>query len=115
MITTKDNFGIDFGTTCSAMTNNRLDNKNKYDMKHYGDENNKPIPSVVAIDKKTGKVYTGRSAWKKKNELNDSCEVFPSIKTIIDSGRGRYIADKYWTPIDIASEIFKALKHEAKE
>lgn len=113
---TEEFFGIDFGTTCCAMVNNSLNNSTKkYSLIEYGDDNGKPIPSVVAIDKNTGEVYTGRAAWRKKNELTDSCEVFSSIKTVIDSQRGRYIGDKYWTPVDIASEIFKALKKEAQK
>lgn len=108
-------YGIDFGTTCSAMVNNRLDDKKNVEILQYHDGDGHPIPSVVAIDKKTGKVYTGRVAWNMKNELNDSCEVFSSIKTIIDQERSIYIAGKYWTPIDIACEIFKALKDEVKK
>lgn len=112
---TENYYGIDFGTTCSALVNNRLDDKKNVEIVRYHDGNDQPIPSVVAIDKTTGKVYTGRVAWNMKNELNDSCEVFSSIKTIIDQENGIYIADKYWSPIDIASEIFKALKDEVKK
>lgn len=40
----------------------------------YGDEEGRPIPSVVAIDKTTGAVFNGRDAWDKKMELSESCE-----------------------------------------
>ena len=55
-------FGIDFGTTSSAVVGiNRL--KDTAKIVKYGDEEGLPIPSTVAIDKKTGEVFTGRDAW----------------------------------------------------
>ena len=79
-------FGIDFGTTSSATVGYMV-------MDHipeeflYGDDEGRPIPSVVAIDKKTGEVFTGREAWDRKTELSESCEYVSSVKTILDTDR----------------------------
>lgn len=102
-------FGIDFGTTSSATVGYLVLNDNAEEIK-YGDAEGRPIPSVVAIDRNTGEVFTGRDAWDKKMELSTSCEYFSSIKSIIDSERQWEIAGKTWTPVEIAAELFKALK-----
>lgn len=106
-------FGIDFGTTSSATVGYMV-------MDHvpqqflYGDDEGRPIPSVVAIDKKTGQVFTGREAWDKKMELSESCEYIPSIKTILGKETIFTIAGKEWTPVDVAAELFKSLKANVK-
>lgn len=107
-------FGIDFGTTSSATVGYMV-------MDHvpeqflYGDDEGRPIPSVVAIDKTTGEVFTGREAWDKKMELSESCEYISSVKTILDKDTVFTIAGKEWTPVDVAAELFKALKANVKE
>ena len=65
-------FGIDFGTTSSATVGFSVMDE-KPEMILYGDDEGRPIPSVVAINKETGEVYTGRDAWNKKMELAESC------------------------------------------
>ncbi len=107
-------FGIDFGTTNSATVGYIvIDNKPKY--VQYGDEEGRPVPSVVAIDKATGSVFTGRAAWDKKMELSESCEHYSSIKTILDSEDTKLIAGREWTSVDVASEVFKHLKSNVQE
>ena len=76
----------------------------------YGDDEGRPIPSVVAINRETGEVYTGRDAWNKKMELAESCVYIGSVKTILDTDWSQKIAGKNWTTVDIAAEVFKALK-----
>lgn len=107
-------FGIDFGTTSSATVGYMVMDKIS-ERFNYGDDEGFPIPSVVAIDKKTGEVYTGREAWDKKMELSESCEYISSVKTIIDQDKTYYIAGKEWTPVDIAAELFKSLKEKVRE
>ena len=103
-------FGIDFGTTNSA-TVGCMVMEQRPDMVQYGDDEGLPVPSVVAIDENTGKVFTGRKAWEKKMELSQSCEYISSVKTILDdTSWNRTIAGKIWTPVDVACELFKALK-----
>ncbi len=97
-------FGIDFGTTNCACTGYMDELKIL-----CGDDEDRPIPSAVAIDS-SGKIYVGREAWEKKLELSQNCTYFRSIKTVLDSEEEYDICGKLWTPVDIASEIFRHLK-----
>lgn len=106
-------FGIDFGTTNSATVGYVVMDE-KPEMVKYGDEEGRPIPSVVAIDRTTGNVFTGRDAWDKKMELSESCEYIPSVKTILDTEQVKTIAGREWTAVDVASEVFKQLKVNVK-
>ena len=99
-------FGIDFGTTNSATVGYVVMDQKPEAVK-YGDEEGRPIPSVVAIDKTTGAVFTGREAWDKKMELSESCEYISSVKTNLDSEQIKTIAGREWTAVDVASEVFK--------
>lgn len=103
-------FGIDFGTTNSAAFSFTGVDQNSIVPIHYGDDEGRPFPSVVAIDKTTGEVICGREAKDQRNALQETHEYFSSIKSIIDSDKKWIIADKEWTPEDIAAEILKALK-----
>lgn len=105
-------FGIDFGTTNSAVVAIAAVDGNKISELTIGEEK-RPLPSFVAINKKTGEVKTGRDA---KNSIvnSEKYEVFASIKTIIGEDREWKIAGKTWTQIDIAAELFKALKSNAE-
>lgn len=110
----KNYFGIDFGTTNSATVGYSILNQSPKEIK-YGDEEGRPVPSVVAIDKNTGQIYTGRTAWEKRIELSETCEYIPSVKTILDTEWEKEICGRVWTPTDIAAEVFKALKNTVKE
>ena len=107
-------FGIDFGTTNSALVTLKVDERSRIITQKCGDDEERPIPSVVAIDKE-GNVFAGREAWRKKMQLRESCEYFSSIKTILDSEKEYEIAGKIWTPVDIAGEVFKHLKSIVKD
>ena len=109
----KNYFGIDFGTTSSATVGYSLANK-KAECFFYGDSEGRPIPSVIAIDKNNGEIFTGREAWDKKMELSESCEYIPSIKTLIDSDVNKEIAGKLWTPVYMAESLFKTLKESVR-
>lgn len=102
-------FGIDFGTTNSA-TVGYIVMDQMPERIQYGDDEGRPVPSVVAIDKTNGQVYTGRAAWDKKMELSESCEYIASVKSILDSEQIKTIAGREWTAVDVASEVFKHLK-----
>ena len=107
-------FGIDFGTTNSALVTYAINETGQIFIKKCGDDEERPIPSVVAIDNK-GNVFTGREAWNKKMQLRESCEYFSSIKTILDSEKEYKINGKIWTTVDIAGEVFKHLKSIVKD
>lgn len=102
-------FGIDFGTTNSATVGYVVMDQ-KPERVQYGDDEGRPIPSVVAIDKKSGEVFTGRNAWDRKMELSETCEYISSVKTILDSEQKKEIAGKEWSVVDMATEVFRCLK-----
>jgi molecular chaperone DnaK len=115
-------FGIDFGTTNSAVSSMTGASKANCVQINHGDDLGRPFPSIAAIHKKTGEVITGRDAKERRNELSTEYEYFSSIKTIIASKEKYEVGGKTWTPVDIAAEIFKGLKaniekraHECKE
>lgn len=107
-------FGIDFGTTSSATVGYMVMDHTPEEFL-YGDDEGRPLPSVVAIDNTTGAVYTGREAWDKKMELSESCTYISSVKSILDQDQTVLIAGKEWSPIDVAAELFKALKKNVTE
>jgi molecular chaperone DnaK len=102
-------FGIDFGTTNSATVGYAVFKNNKKILR-YGDDELRPIPSVVAIDRQNGTVYTGREAWERRQELSQTCEFIPSVKTLLDQEWSKVIAGKKWTPDLVAAEVFKCLQ-----
>ena len=107
-------YGIDFGTTSSATVGySVLDHIPECFL--YGDEEGRPIPSVVAIDKSTGEVYTGRTAWDKKMQLSESCQYISSVKSMLDSEFSWEINGKIWTPVTVAAELFKTLKQNVAD
>ena len=101
-------FGIDFGTTNSAVHAITAIDKDIDDQFDIGENDKRPLPSFVAIHKKTGTVVTGLDA-KKSIVEEDEYQIFSSIKTIIGEEKEWIIAGKVWTTIDIAAELFKAL------
>ena len=106
-------FGIDFGTTNSAAVSLTGINESNLETLYYGDDEGRPFPSVVAIDKETGAVITGREAKDRRNSLLETHEYISSIKTYLGTDKTWTIAGKIWTPEDIAAEILKALKAKA--
>lgn len=106
-------FGIDFGTTNSAVHAITAIGDSIDDEFDIGESDRRPLPSFVAIHKQTGEIVTGLDA---KSSITDEDEymVFSSIKTIIGEDREWEIAGKTWTPTDVAAELFKALKQKAE-
>ena len=102
-------FGIDFGTTNSATVGYALMG-DTHEKMLYGDSERRPIPSVVAINKNNGTVYTGREAWERRQELSEECIFIPSVKSLLDQDWSKVIAGKTWTPVMVASEVFKCLQ-----
>ena len=102
-------FGIDFGTTNSATVGYAIMGDSSEQIL-YGDDEQRPIPSVVAIDKNTGEVFTGREAWERRLELAQSCEYISSIKSLLGTPWEKVIAGKVWNPEKVAAEVFKCLQ-----
>ena len=106
-------FGIDFGTTNSAVHAITAIGAVIDDEFDIGENDRLPLPSFVAIHKETGEVVTGLNA--KSTIANDNeYQVFSSIKTIIGAEEEWEIAGRIWTPIDIATELFRELKRKAE-
>lgn len=105
-------YGIDFGTTNSAVFSISAIGDTIADEFPIGEDDRRPLPSYVAIHKKTGEVVTGLDA---KNSIleGEEYQVFSSIKTVIGEEKEWTIAGKTWTPVEIAAELFKALKRKA--
>ena len=102
-------FGIDFGTTNSAAFSFTGVNEKAMNPISYGDDEGRPFPSVVAIDKITGEVIAGREAKERRNELAETHHYISSIKTYLGTDKVWKIGDEYWTAEDVASEILAAL------
>lgn len=103
--------GIDFGTTNSAAIS-FIDEGKTIGRYEHGDDLGTPFPSIVGINRKTGDVITGRDAKNRRQELSSDYEFFTSIKSYIDQDTYFDVADKKWTPVDLATEILKGLKAE---
>ncbi len=110
----KYRFGIDFGTTNSATVGYAFMGDN-FEKIFYGDDEQRPIPSVVAINKTTGEVYTGRNAWERRQELSQECEFITSVKSLLNGEWSKEIAGSKWTAIDVAAEVFKGLQENVYE
>ena len=107
-------FGIDFGTTSSAVVSSVIDDGNIRQTK-FGVGSGVPMPSIVAINKTTGEVLTGLEVKNKREELSETHEIIYSIKTYLDEKNCRVIADKDWYARDIAGELFKSLRQTVSE
>lgn len=106
-------FGIDFGTTSSAVVGTLFEDGKITQIK-YGVGASLPVPSIVAINKETGKVLTGLEVKNKRDELSETHEIIYSIKTYLDEVNCKEIAGQEFYPEDIACDLFEALKDTVK-
>jgi molecular chaperone DnaK len=104
-------FGIDFGTTNSAAV--KL--AEHADAQRYGDEAGAPLPSIVAIDRATGKMVGGRPVWEHREKYRESgnYHVIQSVKWALGTDRVWQTEGGPRNAQDIASFIFGALSHRA--
>ena len=110
-------FGIDFGTTNSAVVAiAEINGEMVGEPQNVGDSSSRihPLPSYVAINKHTGEVKTGLEAKRTITDYEEY-QVFSSIKSVIDEDKTWEIAGREWTQIDIAAELFKALKNNVRD
>lgn len=106
--------GIDFGTTNSAMVSMTVSGQGR-NFTNCTDEMGGPFPSLLAIDKETGKLYTGRRAWQDRRKLSSQYEIINSIKSYLGTEKLWHIAGETWTPEKIAAQILVGLKKNAEE
>lgn len=104
-------FGIDFGTTNSSAIG-IIDTGAGQSTFRFGDDYGGPLPSLVAVDRETGEVFCGRSAWEKRRELSGKCEVIHSIKSELGTKKVWLVNGVEWTPELVAAEILKGLKKQ---
>ena len=107
--------GIDFGTTNTALVHfEEKRGRTLLGDTKYQDES--PLPSIVAINKKTGEIKVGKEVKENIKTLSDDYHIVLSIKTILDDIHKSWpVGDKKLTTEDVASEIFKRLKQSAKQ
>ena len=103
-------FGIDFGTTNSAAVSLSISDSDILPPVHYGDDEGRPLPSVVAISNETGEIIVGREAKDNRNSLGQTHEYIQSVKTLIHKEKIWNIAGKEYTAENITTEIFRYLK-----
>lgn len=108
MVRIKSYFGIDFGTTNSAIVSIVEGVKKS----KYGDNSGNPFPSLVMIDRITGETICGRLAWERRRELSETCEVIHSVKDYLGTEKVWNIAGKQWTPEMVAAQILMGLKQQ---
>ena len=100
-------FGIDFGTTNSAVVGHL-----RRTVTRYGGDDDQPFPSLVAVNRTTGAVQAvGREAWKNRQQLAESCRIFSSAKTHIGEGKSERVGPETWTPERVVTEVLKGLKN----
>jgi molecular chaperone DnaK len=110
----KNCYGIDFGTTNSALAGVLEVNGEKKRIQ-IGDSDGNPFPSLIAIDKITGEIFSGRKAWSKRNELEESCTIISSVKSYLGSNETWNAAGRKWTAEEIASKILLSLKERVRQ
>jgi molecular chaperone DnaK len=108
-------FGIDFGTTNSTAVHYV---QGAPGVQHYGDNAGRPYPSIVAIDRATGKCISGRDVWEHHDELIQKGQHFivQSVKRLL--GRSHEVWPtqvRAWTTEDVATEILNRLSERARE
>src|SRR5262245_14765058 len=106
-------FGIDFGTTNSAVVEYRYGRST-----NIGDDDGSPFPSVVVIDTFQDQITCGRKIKNRLIELReqDTLLVIESVKSALATDAVWQVSPaKIATAEDVACELFKALSRKAKE
>lgn len=108
--------GMDFGTTTSATVAILPSTQSHKETKFLcGDDDDRPVPSAIAINRSTREIFRGRDASDRKSELGETCEYIHSIKTYLAGDRTWKIGGQLFTPVDIAAEVMKGLIQNVKE
>lgn len=108
--------GMDFGTTTSATVAILPSTQSHKETKFLcGDDDDRPVPSAVAINRSTREIFRGRDASDRKSELSETCEYIHSIKTYLAGDRTWKIGGQLFTPVDIAAEVMRGLVQKVKE
>lgn len=101
-------FGIDFGTTNSTA----VEVEDGLREQKYGDEAGRPLPSILLVDKITGKVKSGREVWENRERylsLPDQFHVISSLKAELESPHPVKSIVGNWTKPKLVAEVLKHL------
>jgi molecular chaperone DnaK len=100
-------FGIDFGTTNSCAF--EIQGPARL---HYGDEAGKPLPSIIVIDRATGRALCGRDVWNQRLSYSEKggFRVVPPLKKLLENGDWR---EGQWTVPLLVAEVLKHLSNAA--
>jgi molecular chaperone DnaK len=107
-------FGIDFGTTNSAVV--VYDDQRKR-FTRIGEKGPIPFPSIVAVDNLTQEVWAGQKVKDRLIELREGRlhVVVESVKSMLDADQLWTTPRKTWRAEAIASELFRALAKRSEE
>lgn len=106
-----EHFGLDFGTTNSAVVGRLRRNVTFYD-----DGYDQPYPSLIAVSEVTGEVQAvGREAWNHREELSESCQILSSAKMLLGKDITWRVGPELWTPERVVTEVFKGLRKRVAE
>ncbi len=100
-------FGIDFGTTNSGAF--ELGGASQ---QFFGDEEDRPLPSIVVIDRATGRALGGRNIWNRRLSYREKggFTVVPSLKTLLDDATWH---DGQWAVPELVAVILGLLSARA--
>jgi molecular chaperone DnaK len=99
-------WGIDFGTT-----NTGAAEFIHGEIRTFGANESRPLPSVVAIHKVIGEVtHAGEDALHHAEALAESHHVIRSVKVLLESGRVWVTGARTWSAEMVATEILKSLR-----
>lgn len=104
----KSYFGIDFGTTNTAVVQILVDEHGTKTI-NLG-EDDMPFSSLVAIHKVDGTILFGRQVKNKRRQLSRDYLVISSFKSKLSQDVEYCVADKRYTPTDITAIFLKAIK-----
>jgi molecular chaperone DnaK len=108
MKTNEKFFGIDFGTTNTAVFLLDVDEHGIRPV-YYG-EDEMPFSSTIAIHKKNGSVLIGRQVKLNRQQLSKDYQIFSSIKSMLGKPTEYIVAGKTYTPVDIIALFLEQIK-----
>ncbi|MBI4871605.1 MAG: Hsp70 family protein [Candidatus Riflebacteria bacterium] len=103
-------FGIDFGTTSTAVVGLRDGLP-----KQFGRDDGQPFPSLVAVNHETGQVVCGLEVWEKRQGYAERHEVIGSFKQHLGTSKTWQAGGRTWTPVDACSKLLEHVVQKVEE
>lgn len=105
----KSYFGIDFGTTNTAVVQLRVDEHGT--ITEYCSEDNMPFSSMLAISKSDETILFGRQVKAKRQQLSRDYHIFSSFKSKLGKDEVYEVGDKKYSATDITALFLKSIKN----